>query len=140
MLTIIGIFPATYALNPEGRTSLADVASIMEQARPLIESYGDDRKSVALAAIQSLDSRARTVPPAPDNALTAPKPKLEIGPGSANAQTRSSVRDDIYQVISQLKHAQEAKGVTRGGEEGISNIVARNWGGSWSTRRFGSGS
>ena len=42
MLTIIGIFPSTYALNPEGKTSLQDIAGgIMQQALPLgSESMG----------------------------------------------------------------------------------------------------
>ncbi|MGA2190956.1 MAG: inorganic phosphate transporter, partial [Steroidobacteraceae bacterium] len=43
---------------------------------------------------------------------TTEKQKLEVGPRSANAQTRSVVRDDIYQVISELKHAEEAKGIS----------------------------
>jgi inorganic phosphate transporter, PiT family len=117
MLTIIGIFPSTYALNPEGKTSLADVASIMQRAGPLIETYGDDRRAEALTAIQSIGNRARSEHPDAGRSASEPdptgeKPKLEFGPGSASARTRSSVRDDIYQVISELKHAQEAKGVT----------------------------
>jgi len=117
MLTIIGIFPATYALNPEGKTSLQDIASDMHQAQPLIETYGDDRKTAALMAIQSIDSRARsehadTGLSKSESDPTAEKPKLEVGPRSASAKTRSSVRDDIYQVISELKHTEEARGVT----------------------------
>jgi PiT family inorganic phosphate transporter len=117
MLTIIGIFPSTYALNPEGKTSLPDVASIMQQARPLIETYGDDRRAEALTAIQSIGNRARSEHPDAGQSASQPdptggKPKLEFGPGSVSARTRSSVRDDVYQVISELKHAQEAKGAT----------------------------
>jgi PiT family inorganic phosphate transporter len=116
MLTIIGIFPATYALNPEGKTSLQDMVTIMQQARPLIETYGDDRKDAALMAIQSMDGRARREPSNAGQAKSESDPtaetKLELGPRSASAQTRSSVRDDIYQVISELKHVEEAKGVT----------------------------
>ncbi|MGA2190852.1 MAG: inorganic phosphate transporter, partial [Steroidobacteraceae bacterium] len=113
MLTIIGIFPSTYALNPEGKTSLQDMASITQQARPLIEMYGDDRKAAAMMAIRSIESRARNEHPNADRSTsesdpTTEKQKLEVGPRSANAQTRSVVRDDIYQVISELKHAEEA--------------------------------
>src|ERR1700685_3762451 len=57
MLTIIGIFPATYALNPEGKTSLQDIVAIMQEARPLIGKYGDDRNAAALAAIQAIEER-----------------------------------------------------------------------------------
>jgi PiT family inorganic phosphate transporter len=117
MLTIIGIFPATYALNPEGKTSMQNIASIMQQARPLIESFGDDRKAAALMAIQSIEGRARgqhadTGQSKQEADPTAERPKLEVGPRSASAQTRASVRDDIYQVISELKHAEETKEVT----------------------------
>jgi PiT family inorganic phosphate transporter len=116
MLTIIGIFPATYALNPEGKTSLQDLASIMQQAQPLIEMYGDDRKAAALAAIRSIESRAHGDHPdagrsTAESDPTTKKQKLEVGPLSASAQTRSLIRDDIYQVISELKHAEEAKGI-----------------------------
>jgi PiT family inorganic phosphate transporter len=117
MLTIIGIFPATYALNPDGKTSLQDIASIMQEARPLIETYGDDREAQALTAIQSIKNRALaqradTGQPTSKSDPTGDRPKLEVGPRSASAQTHSSVRDDIYQVISELKHSEEAKGVT----------------------------
>jgi PiT family inorganic phosphate transporter len=117
MLTIIGIFPATFALNPQGKTSLQDMASIMEQARPLIERYGDDRKAAALTAIRSIEGRAHGDQPDAGGSTaqsdpTAEKPKLEVGPPSASAQTRSVIRDDIYQVISELKHAEEAKGIS----------------------------
>ena len=117
MLTIIGIFPATYALNPQGKTSLQDIASTMQEARTLIEHYGDDRKAEASKAIHSIENRARVHQADPTEATgtpdpTAEKPKLEVGPQSASAQTRSAVRDDVYQVISELKHVEEAKGVT----------------------------
>lgn len=116
MLTIIGIFPATYALNPMGGTSLRDISATMRQAEPLIDAYGDDRKAIALAAVKAIESRAQRVdanhgatPSLPDP--TVGEHKLEVGPKSAAAQTRSSVRGDVYQAISELKHAQEAKGI-----------------------------
>jgi inorganic phosphate transporter, PiT family len=117
MLTIIGIFPATYALNPEGKTSLQDIDSIMQEAQPLVETYGDDRKAEALTAIQSIENRSRaqrayTGQRTSKSDPTGDDPRLEVGLRSASAQTHSSVRDDIYQVISELKHSEEAKGVT----------------------------
>jgi PiT family inorganic phosphate transporter len=127
MLTIIGIFPATYALNPEGKTSLRDMVTIMQQARPLIDTYGDDRKDAALMAIQSMDGRARREPRNAGQTKSESDPtadiKLELGPRSANAQTRSSVRDDIYQVISELKHVEEAKGVTSEQKKGAQKLA-----------------
>jgi inorganic phosphate transporter, PiT family len=116
MLTIIGIFPATYALNPEGKTSLNDMAAIVQQARPVVERYGDDRKEVAIAAIESMQARVQNARPDGDGSPAADsaigKQKLEAGPASSGAQTRSAVRDNIYQVISELKHAEEAKGIS----------------------------
>lgn len=116
MLTIIGIFPATYALNPLGKTSFQDISAMMGQAAPLISAYGNDRKETALAAVKSMEDRARNTNADLGAKKSQPDPtvgehKLEVGPQSATAQTRSSVRDDLYQVISQLKHAQEAKGI-----------------------------
>jgi inorganic phosphate transporter, PiT family len=116
MLTIIGIFPATYALNPTGITSFQSISALMRQAEPLINTYGDDRKTVALGAIRAMENRTQGMNTnqagtefRPDP--TVGEPKLEVGPLSAAAQTRSSVRDDVYQVISELKHAEEVKGI-----------------------------
>jgi inorganic phosphate transporter, PiT family len=117
MLTIIGIFPSTYALNPQGKTSLQDMANIMRQAQPLIERYGDDRKAVALTAVGAIASRAQSDhgnagQATASSGATTDQQKLEAGPRSADAQTRSAIRDDIYQVISELQHAAEAKGIS----------------------------
>jgi hypothetical protein len=74
-------------------------------------------KTIALAALRAMENRAQrmqtnqgamTWPPGP----AVGEQNLEVGPRSAVAQTRSSVRDDVYQVISELKHAQGAKGIT----------------------------
>jgi hypothetical protein len=46
------------------------MASIMQQARPLIEMYGDDRKADALKAIRSIESRARSEPPNADESAS----------------------------------------------------------------------
>jgi PiT family inorganic phosphate transporter len=125
MLTIIGIFPATYALNPNSHQSLKDVSSIMQQTMPLIERYGDDQKAAALAAAKSIEQQASSAeasatesgtpqPKAnePNAEPNAPQPRLQPGPNSPSAKIRATIRDDVYQVISQLKHAEEAKGIT----------------------------
>ena len=106
MLTIIGIFPATYALNPNAGMSLRDIAAVMQEARPYIDRYGDAEKAAALAAIQSIGERAAASDGDPQN-----KHELEVGPNSAAAKTRSGVRDDVYQAVSELKHAEETKGI-----------------------------
>ena len=114
MLTIIGLFPATYALNPTAGQSLHDIPAIMKKADPLVRKYGDDERQSALDAAQAVQSLAAAngaggqVDPLqpPENR------KLEVGPQSPAAKLRSHVRDDVYQVISQLKHAEDTKDIS----------------------------
>jgi PiT family inorganic phosphate transporter len=110
MLTIIGIFPATYALNPTAHQSLKEMSLMMQQAEPLIRQYGDDRKAAALEAIRSTANQADALGAGADPS-TGPR-HLEVGPKSASATLRASIRDDVYQVISELKHAEGAKGIS----------------------------
>jgi len=112
MLTIIGIFPATYALNPKAAASQYELSALVSQAEPLIGRFGDDEKESALSAVRTIEHRGR-------NSLTdAEAPfkhlKLEVGLRSGAAEERSNVRDDIYRVIAQLKHAEEASNISRG--------------------------
>jgi inorganic phosphate transporter, PiT family len=133
MLTIIGLFPATFALNPEAGQSLADLPKIMQQAEPLVRKYGDDEQESALAAIRSLErgaiatqakvAGASGAAHAPESGVvrlaslgvddTGRPPGLEFGLTSPAAKARSMVRDDVYQVISQLKHVQEERAVSK---------------------------
>jgi inorganic phosphate transporter, PiT family len=118
MLTIIGLFPATYALNPAGKEPMSALPAIMLQAAPLIQKYGDDEKAAALAAVRSIEgeNRARQAGESPIESTTRPTqpfPKLEAGPTPA-AKRRGGVRDDVYQVISELKHTEETSGISDG--------------------------
>jgi PiT family inorganic phosphate transporter len=83
MLTIIGLFPATFALNPQAGNSLADLPGIIRRAEPLVMKYGDDERTAALTAARQLQAGARS--------------------------SKTNVRDDVYQIISQLKHVEDAK-------------------------------
>jgi len=117
MLVIIGIFPATYALNPAGGQSLQNMTVSMSQAEPLLRKYGDDEKPSALAAIQSIKAQADAETNGAGSAKTEADPTsgrraLELGPGSNAARQRSSVRDNVYRVISELKHAEESRGIS----------------------------
>jgi PiT family inorganic phosphate transporter len=117
MLTIIGLFPATYALNPKPHEAADALPQLMQQAEPLIEKYGDDEKAKALAAARTLansDSQARAGRP----------PALEAGPTPAATQ-RSSVRDDVYQVISELKRAQEDSKSTEADKKQAKDLAKR---------------
>jgi inorganic phosphate transporter, PiT family len=107
MLTIIGLFPATYALNPDAHLSVTDMAGIMRDAEPLIRDYGDDQKGAALGFAKAIEEKVVKG----DTDLTFGRPRLEAGPNQPQARERASIRDDVYQVISQLKHAEEAGGI-----------------------------
>lgn len=109
MLTIIGLFPATYALNPEAGKSLADLPGVMHQAEPLIRQYGNDQKHAALAAIRAIEQAGpATQRLASVGVSDSGHPVgLELGSSSPAARQRSNVRDDVYRVISQLKHVEE---------------------------------
>jgi len=121
MLTIIGLFPATFALNPEAGSSLADLPGIIQRAEPLVRKYGNDERDAALAAIQALNGSAVSAQSAANQGQGGAQPmswnlselrqpqKLELGLKSPEARVRSSVRDDVYRVISQLKHVEDVK-------------------------------
>jgi inorganic phosphate transporter, PiT family len=116
MLTIIGLFPAVYALNPAAGQSVNALPQLMQQAQPLVQRYGDDQKRTALEAIRSIQAQAaqgnanaRLDDPPADTAKPA---MLEIGMKSETAKRRSNVRGDVYQVISELKHIQDVPGVS----------------------------
>jgi PiT family inorganic phosphate transporter len=111
MLTIIGLFPATYALNPDSHTPLKELAAYMRDAEPLIRDFGDDQREAALQSVNAIQRRASEQGASDIPDATSGQPKLEAGPRSPVAKTRASIRDDVYQVISQLKHAEEAKGI-----------------------------
>ena len=98
MLTIIGLMPATYALNPDASDQLAHLSEYAGQAIPLIQRHGDDRKDQALKAASELqragpDIARQAGPPGPDT--------------SAARQTRAQLRGDIYDVLAQMKHVGE---------------------------------
>jgi PiT family inorganic phosphate transporter len=107
MLTIIGLFPATYALNPHASGSLGQLPAILRQAEPLVSKYGDDEKQTALDAAHSLEQRAGTAQGA---GTPQPLPSPD-DPHAGTKQQKSDVRGDVYRVISQLKHAEESKSI-----------------------------
>lgn len=114
MLTIIGIFPATYALNPQANLSPQDMSDLMHRAEPLIRRYGDDEKQAALDAVKFTEGRATSErgsagDPTPNDDTNSGGEKLKVGSNSPAAQRRATVRDDVYRVISQLKRAEESK-------------------------------
>jgi PiT family inorganic phosphate transporter len=115
MLTIIGLFPAAYSLNPAAGESLHALPALMLQAEPLVQKYGDDEKAAALASVASLTARGvqdQTAAARSESKQAGTPARLEIGLVSEKARRRSNVRGDVYQVISELKHVEEAHGAT----------------------------
>lgn len=137
MLTIIGIFPATYALNPTSHLSLKDMSSLMQQATPLIQRYGDDQKASGLAAAKSIELQENAAEGAAQEGAGQPnaaqpnaaQPRLLPGPNSPAAKIRATIRDDVYQVISQMKHAEESKQITAEDKKAAQKL-AKQLGGS----------
>ncbi|MBV9970329.1 MAG: inorganic phosphate transporter [Xanthobacteraceae bacterium] len=112
MLTIIGLFPALFTLNPEATQSLDALANNARAAVPLIERFGDDEKQRAFEAAEQLQSAMPTAQPVGFAGIPVVDQPVdrELGLKTEAAKQRATVRDDIYQMISQLKHVEEAKG------------------------------
>jgi inorganic phosphate transporter, PiT family len=126
MLTIIGLFPAVFALNPEAGQALADLPKIARDAEPFVQKYGDDQKDDALQAVNALrDYKAS--PPGPASLSEI----LRLGDGqdghlgvaSDTAKARSAVRDDVYKLIAQLKHAEDVKGISADDKERVKALA-----------------
>ncbi len=101
MLTIIGLMPAAYALNPQAPQQMAELSRNAGLAIPLIQRYGDDQKDAALKAAAAL---VQAGPDLAGQAGAAPS-----GNDPAVRQTRSQLRGDVYFVLSEMKHVDEAK-------------------------------
>ena len=101
MLTIIGLMPATYALNPEAAQPMRQISQNAAQAVPLIQRYGDDLKQTALRSAASLQQAG------PDLAgQTGPAPS---GHDAEARRTRSQLRGDLYFVLAEMKRVGELK-------------------------------
>ncbi len=102
MLTIIGLMPATYALNPLAQGPLGALGRNAAIAQPLIQRYGDDRKDRGVQAAQALIDDGGGM-----KGLADGTPQQ----GAARA-AKSQLRGDVYEVLSQLKHVGEAPGLS----------------------------
>jgi PiT family inorganic phosphate transporter len=106
MLTIIGLLPAAYALNPDATGQLAQLSGRAAAAIPLIEKYGDDVKPHALQAAQML----RDAQPSLQKQASELQSKEPHADGER--ATRAQLRGAIYEVVSQMKHVGEVKSAT----------------------------
>ena len=93
MLTIIGLMPASFALNPDAPDLMAQLGQNAGQAIPLIQRYGDELKPQALHSAEALQHAA---------------PGAAAQPGRAS---QAQLRGYVYDVLWQLRHAEEASGI-----------------------------
>jgi PiT family inorganic phosphate transporter len=94
MLTIIGLLPATFAMNPHA-PALQQLAGDARAALPLIQSYGNDRKQEGVQAATALESFR----PSEAGSTLAQSPDL--------VKARTQRRGEVYSVLSQLRHVSE---------------------------------
>jgi PiT family inorganic phosphate transporter len=117
MLTIIGLLPATFALNPDATDQLAALSSHAAQAEPLIAAYGDDVKAHTLAAAQAL-VRAQPQLDHQIGELRAGQAPLET-----ERATRSQLRGYVYDVVSEMKYVSEDRRVPAAQRAQAANLL-----------------
>jgi PiT family inorganic phosphate transporter len=122
MLTIIGVFPALFALNPMAADTIADLPKLAQAATPLIQQYGDDEKAKALDAAKALQAGTPpTLQPVSFTDAHDSPPAMR----SAAARQNSSIRDNVYQLISQLKHADDVGGISDSDKKQVKDLATR---------------
>ncbi len=99
MLTIIGLMPATYALNPAASDQMARLGRSAGEAIPLIQRYGDDQKAQAIEAAAGLQQAGPGI---------VAQAKPAGGDGAEARQTRAQLRGAVYEIMAQMKHVGEA--------------------------------
>jgi len=117
MLTIIGLLPATYALNPQASQQMAQLGQNAAAATPLIRQYGDDVKAHALRSAVTLQNAGAQLPAEATG---------QRAPGDTDAQdraTRSQLRGAVYDVLSELKHVTEAPQASPGDKKQAANLL-----------------
>jgi PiT family inorganic phosphate transporter len=111
MLTIIGIMPATFALNPQAQPAIEQLAQNARAAEPLIQKYGDDEKQQGLEAAARLkDSGQPKAADAGDEVRQAYlMPVSDSAPEPEKKVTKSATRDEVYRIVGELKYVTKNK-------------------------------
>jgi PiT family inorganic phosphate transporter len=122
MLTIIGIMPATFALNPKAETQISQLAQNAAAAEPLIAKYGDDEKKEGLEAVARLkqagpEKAAIDGTFRPEFLHQAAEQAGDAGPGiegePKKKENRSALRDEIYRIVGELKYVVKSKDISK---------------------------
>jgi inorganic phosphate transporter, PiT family len=107
MLTIIGLMPASYALNMNiTAQQIVGVSRAMPAAEGLIDLYGGDQKQQGIEGARSLGDRFGRIKSA----------------GEIPEAERPAVRNDLNRVLEQLKNVTEAKGLSDAGKKQAKSI------------------
>jgi len=101
MLTIIGLLPATYALDPRAPDQLTALPALAARAAPLIAAYGDDVKDRGVVAARALSAAL------PELQRQAGELRARESAGHAPRTTRSRLRGYVYDAVSELKAVSE---------------------------------
>lgn len=109
MLTIIGLLPASYALNPQATDQLTQLSQRATQAIPLIQRYGDDVKDQALKTATGLQQAG------PEFDEQASRLKSERDKPDSERRTHAQLRGYVYDIVLQTKHVFPWRGSTCSG-------------------------
>jgi PiT family inorganic phosphate transporter len=105
MLTIIGLLPATYALNPQSTAQIKRLGQYASEAAPLIAEYGDDVRAQGMKAAMALQ-RAQPDLQREADELDAHRPAQD-----GERATRSQLRGYVYDIVSEMKYVSQQKSV-----------------------------
>lgn len=105
MLTIIGLLPATYALNPQSAGQIKRLGEYASEAAPLIAQYGDDVKAQGMKAAMALQREQPDLQREADE-LDAHRPARD-----GERAARSQLRGYVYDIVSEMKYVSQQKSV-----------------------------
>jgi inorganic phosphate transporter, PiT family len=107
MLTIIGLMPASYALNLDMTSDqIGQAARQMQDAAGLIERAGGERKQQGLPAARSLASRFSHLSQV----------------GDIPAGERSAVRDELNRTLASLREVNESKNISEADKKSAKSV------------------
>ncbi|RFU45215.1 anion permease [Paraburkholderia sp. DHOC27] len=119
MLTIIGLLPAAYALNPEASNQMTQLSQNAAAAIPLIQRYGDDVKDEALKSATLLQHAG------PQLATEAQELKDKQEADPQQSVVRPQLRGAVYDVLSELKHVGEVSGASAADKAQASDLLKK---------------
>jgi inorganic phosphate transporter, PiT family len=119
MLTIIGLLPAAYALNPEAGGQMSQLSQNASAAIPLIQKYGDDVKDQALKSAEMLQNAG------PQLRMEAVALKAKENTDPQQSVVRPQLRGAVYDVLSELKHVGEVKDATPEDKKEASQLLKK---------------